>query len=66
MPSEIDPRLVLLAEEDNCLVAAQRLSAGDSVTVDGTGIVLPEGVGLGHKIARTALPTGTVILKYGA
>ncbi len=66
MSSEIDSRLVLLADEDNCLVAAQRVSAGEIVVIDGDEVALTETIGLGHKIARGALNGGTTILKYGA
>ena len=61
-----DPRLVLLAPEDNCLVVAQALRAGDSVTIDGTAVAVAKAIGVGHKLARRALARGEKVLKYGA
>lgn len=61
-----DPRLVLLAPEDNCLVVAQTLRAGDRVTIDGASVTLKKDTGVGHKLARRAIARGEKVLKYGA
>ena len=61
-----DPRLVLLAPEDNCLVVAQALRAGDRVTIDDTTVAVPNAIGVGHKLARRAIARGEKVLKYGA
>ena len=61
-----DPRLVLLAPEDNCVVVAQSLRAGESVTIDGAAVDVAKAVGVGHKLARRAIAKGEKVLKYGA
>jgi altronate dehydratase small subunit len=61
-----DPRLVLLAPEDNCVVVAQALRAGDRVTIDGEPIAVSKAIGVGHKLARRAIAKGEKVLKYGA
>lgn len=61
-----DPRLLLMSAEDNCLIAATPLAAGDNLRIEGTDVTLPRDVGLGHKVARTDLPAGTPVLRYGA
>jgi len=61
-----DRRLVLLAPEDNCLVLAQALRAGDRVTIDGDPVALAKAIGVGHKLARRAIARGEKVLKYGA
>jgi hypothetical protein len=61
-----DPRLVLLAPEDNCVVVAQALRAGDHVTIDGEPVAVARSIGVGHKLARRAIARGEKVLKYGA
>lgn len=61
-----DLRLVLLAPDDNCLVVAQALRAGDVVTIDGAAVAVSKAIGVGHKLARRAIATGEKVLKYGA
>jgi hypothetical protein len=61
-----DPRLVLLAPEDNCLVVAQALRAGDHITIDGASFAVAKAIGVGHKLARRAIARGEKVLKYGA
>jgi hypothetical protein len=61
-----DRRLVLLAPEDNCLVVAQALRAGDRVAIDGEPVAVARAIGVGHKLARRAIARGEKVLKYGA
>jgi hypothetical protein len=61
-----DPRLVLLAPEDNCVVVAQALARGDRVTIDGEPVEVEKAVGVGHKLARRPIARGERVLKYGA
>ena len=61
-----DPRLVLLAREDNCVVVAQALRPGDTVTLDGAQIAIENPIAVGHKLARRAIAKGEKVLKYGA
>jgi hypothetical protein len=61
-----DPRLVLLAREDNCVVVARALHPGDVVTIDGEPVTVAKSVGVGHKLARRAIAQGEKVLKYGA
>lgn len=61
-----DRRLVLLAAEDNCVVVAAALRAGDEVTIDGVSVPVTHDVGVGHKLARRDIARGEKVLKYGA
>jgi altronate dehydratase small subunit len=61
-----DRRLVLLSPDDNCLVVAQALRDGDTVTVEGERVAIPRTIGVGHKLARRAIRAGEKVLKYGA
>ena len=63
---DTDPRLLLLAAEDNVLVARADLPAGAALRIDGAEAVLAAEVPLGHKLARRALAVGDTVLKYGA
>jgi altronate dehydratase small subunit len=60
------PRLLLMAPEDNCLIARMPLAAGDTLSIDGAAVTLPEAVPLGYKVARGALAPGAKVLRYGA
>jgi altronate dehydratase small subunit len=61
-----DPRLILQSPQDNCLIAAARLEAGDELTIEGRHVALAKTVELGHKVARRPLKTGDKVLRYGA
>jgi len=61
-----DPRLLLLSPDDNCLIAAARLAAGETVAIDGERVTLATTVELGHKLARRALAKDDKVLRYGA
>jgi hypothetical protein len=61
-----DTRLVLLSPDDNCLVVAQALLEGDTVTVEGEPVRITRTIGVGHKLARRAIRAGEKVLKYGA
>ena len=62
----LDPRLVLLSPEDNCLIACSHLAQGTVVQLEGGSATLPHAIGLGHKLARRAIAAGGKVLKYGA
>jgi len=59
-------RLLLLAPEDNVLVACTDLRIGDDVLIDGELLTLAQPIGLGHKVARQALRAADKLLRYGA
>lgn len=58
--------LLLMAPDDNCLIARAQLAAGSAVEIDGASVVLGEAIALGHKVARRALRPGDKVLRYGA
>src|ERR1700737_654834 len=59
-------RLLLLAAQDNVVIARTNLTRGDVVTIEGVQVTLSDDVHLGFKIARCDLAGGHKILKYGA
>lgn len=61
-----DPRLLLLAAEDNCLVACAPLKAGEPLLVEGLAVTPARDVGTGHKLARRPIAAGDKVLRYGA
>jgi altronate dehydratase small subunit len=65
-PAPAAPRLLLMAPEDNCLIARLPLAAGETLEIDGQPVTLPEDVPLGYKVARGALKSGAKVLRYGA
>jgi altronate dehydratase small subunit len=62
----MDRRLVLLAPEDNCVVAAHALAPGERVEIDGVELAIGGAVTIGHKVARRAIAAGEKVIKYGA
>ena len=65
MPDD-DPRLLVLAPDDNVCVACADLAAGSELVLDGRPLVAGEAVPLGFKLARRDIAAGERILKYGA
>ncbi|MCL6608584.1 MAG: UxaA family hydrolase [Geminicoccaceae bacterium] len=61
-----DRRLLLLAPEDNVLVACGDLPAGTELVIDGEPVRLAREVPTGHKLARRAIAAGEKVVKYGA
>jgi len=67
LPScDTDPRLLLLHPGDSVFVLRDQIAAGERIFLAGQGVTVPVALGLGHKIARVAVPKGDKVLKYGA
>ncbi|GGP20105.1 UxaA family hydrolase [Silvimonas iriomotensis] len=66
MSKETDRRLLLIGQEDNCLIVCAPLAAGETVLVEGQSVTLPHAIAIGHKLARSALHTGDKVVRYGA
>jgi (2R)-sulfolactate sulfo-lyase subunit alpha len=58
--------LVLLHPDDNIVVVAMAITAGQALSIDGATVMATSDVAVGHKIARRALAAGDKVLKYGA
>jgi hypothetical protein len=58
--------VLLMAAEDNCLIARTRLRAGDLIDIDGVQVTLKQTIEIGHKLARRDLAAGEKIYRYGA
>ena len=56
---------LLLADEDNVLVAMRHVAAGSSIDIEGTAITLALDIPLAHKIARQDIAEGETVRKYG-
>ncbi|MDD5263356.1 MAG: UxaA family hydrolase [Candidatus Bipolaricaulis sp.] len=60
-------RAVVMACEDNVVTAICDLPAGEMVRIsEEERVELRDPIAFGHKFARTAIPKGTYIVKYGA
>jgi hypothetical protein len=57
---------ILLHPDDNVLVLAAPIRAGQAIEIDGRVLLAPGDVAVGHKIARHPLVIGEKVLKYGA
>ena len=58
--------MVLLHPDDNTLVLAEPVRAGQTLRIDDQSVVAANDVAVGHKIARRRLAVGDKVLKYGA
>lgn len=56
---------IRLSPDDNVVVAARSLTAGEAIAIDGIVLTLAGEVALGHKIALVPLEKGDKVLKYG-
>ncbi|MHC4178018.1 MAG: UxaA family hydrolase [Planctomycetota bacterium] len=61
-----DPRLLRINPEDNVAVATTTLETGESVTIDGRPVTLPDRVPTGHKLALVPIAVGEKVIKYGS
>jgi hypothetical protein len=61
-----DPRLLLLSEHDNVVVAREDIAAGERIEIAGVSVVLSARILRGHKLARGNIAAGTKVLKYNA
>lgn len=57
---------ILLHPDDNVLVLAEPVRAGQVIEIDGATLTVPRDLAVGHKIARRPLAIGEKVLKYGA
>lgn len=60
------PATILLHADDNILVSAAPITAGDLLPIDGAMVAAPDTIAIGHKLARRNLVAGEKIFKYGA
>jgi len=63
---QTDYPLLLLSPADTVLVLRATIHAGETVLVSGRPVLVTETIGMGHKLARSAIRTGEPIVKYGA
>lgn len=63
---DTDARLLLLSPLDNVFVLRGAIKAGENILVRGVQVSFKERIGLGHKLARTMILSGSKVLKYGA
>jgi len=61
-----DERLLLLAPEDNVLVAIRAIERGSVLTIGERAIHVAERIPLGFKVAARDISPGEKIFKYGA
>ncbi|AKH99672.1 SAF domain-containing protein [Hoeflea sp. IMCC20628] len=63
--TDTDPRLIILAPQDNVAVLAATLEKGETIVLAGCPIEVLQRLGMGHKLACQPIPAGADILKYG-
>ncbi len=59
------PKAVVLRDDDNVAVAARPIPRGAVLQLDGRSVEVREPIGLGHKVALTAISPGEPVRKYG-
>ncbi|MEP2706540.1 MAG: UxaA family hydrolase [Roseibium sp.] len=58
-------KLMRIHLEDNVAIVLTNLTKGERVEFEGAPFVAPCDLGLGHKIAIRAIPSGADVVKYG-
>ncbi|HWA13047.1 MAG TPA: UxaA family hydrolase [Burkholderiales bacterium] len=66
MTATTDPRVLILAPDDNVAIAKSDLAAGTPLTVMGRPVTLKAKALVGHKFAFKPVKKGETIVKYGA
>ena len=64
--NKTDTRLLLLSPTDNVLVLRDAIQVGEQIYVSGKSVMVERRIDLGHKLARTDIPTDNKVIKYGA
>jgi altronate dehydratase len=58
--------VLAISDRDNVATALEGLESGRGLDVRGTRITVLDPIPRGHKIALTAIPAGTAVVKYGS
>jgi altronate dehydratase len=58
-------RFIIIDPQDNVATAITELKAGDRMEDGAEQIVLVRDIPFGHKFARTDIPVGAYVIKYG-
>jgi len=66
MTKTTDTRLVLLHDTDNIFVCCQKISAGESIYLEGDTLIIKTDINVGHKLARNNISIKGKVYKYGA
>ncbi len=64
--SKTDPRVLVLAPDDNVAIAKSDIPAGTTLSVMGETVTLKVKEEVGHKFAFRPVKKGETIVKYGA
>lgn len=56
---------LLLHTEDNVVVCRRAVFTGEVLLIDGCMVTARTDVDMGHKVARSAIPEGSRVVKYG-
>ncbi len=59
------PPVILLGDDDNVAVARHAVEAGVALDIAGDTVLTSQPIPSGHKVARTNIAAGAVVLKYG-
>jgi D-threo-aldose 1-dehydrogenase len=62
---EGDARLILLHDDDNVLICARAIAAGEVLSGAGGSAIAREAIAIGHKVARGPFRPGDKVIKYG-
>jgi altronate dehydratase small subunit len=66
MTANTDPRVLILAPDDNVAIAKSDIAAGTKLSVMGQAVTLKAKELVGHKFAFKPVKKGETIVKYGA
>jgi altronate dehydratase len=57
--------VLMVSARDNVATALEALEVGRQLEVEGHALIVREAVPAGHKVAMTAIPNGSSVIKYG-
>ncbi|HJU42973.1 MAG TPA: UxaA family hydrolase [Vicinamibacterales bacterium] len=59
-------RVIVITDRDNVATALDPLAPGETIDANGRQVIVRESIASGHKVALSAIATGSSIVKYGS
>ena len=59
-------RVIVITPRDNVATALDELATGQTIEVNGLQVRVREAIAAGHKIALSAIASGSAVVKYGS
>ena len=59
------PRVIVITPRDNVATALEALTPGQLIEANGLQVTVRDAIASGHKVALSAIASGSAVVKYG-